>query len=74
MNLNDLAILNIKGSDYHCIISRFSKSEAIKRNIIKHKNLLSHIKMGKEILTFDDIETEKEIFFTSIKVLFFKKM
>ena len=30
--------------------------------------------MGKEILTFDDIETEKEIFFTSIKVLFFKKM
>ena len=30
MNLNDIAILNIKGSDYHCIISLISKSEAIK--------------------------------------------
>ena len=45
MNLSDIAILNIKGSDYHCIISRISKSQAIKllqnidltekRNIIK---------------------------------------
>ena len=44
MNLSDIAILN-KGSDYHCIISRISKSQAIKllqnidltekRNIIK---------------------------------------
>ena len=30
MNLSDIAILNIKGSDYHCIISRISKSQAIK--------------------------------------------
>ena len=29
MNLNDIAILNIKGADYRCIISRISKSEAI---------------------------------------------
>ena len=29
MNLNDIA-LNIKGFDYHCIISGISKSEAIK--------------------------------------------
>ena len=29
MNLNDIAISNIKGSDYCCIISRISKSEAI---------------------------------------------
>ena len=28
-NLSDTAILNIKGSDYRCIISRISKSEAI---------------------------------------------
>ena len=50
MNLSDIAILNIKGSDYRCIISLISKSEAInvmqnvdltekKWNIIKHKNL-----------------------------------
>ena len=54
MNLSDISILNIKGSDHRCIISGISKSEAInlmqnidltkkKRNIIKHKNLLSHI-------------------------------
>ena len=29
MNLNDIAILNIKGSNYCCIISGISKSEAI---------------------------------------------
>ena len=30
MNLNDIAVLNIKGSDYRCIISLTSKNEAIK--------------------------------------------
>ena len=30
MNLSDIAILNIKGSDYRCIISGISKSEAVK--------------------------------------------
>ena len=29
MNLNDIAILNIKNANYLCIISRISKSEAI---------------------------------------------
>ena len=29
MNFSDVAILNIKGADYCCIISRISKSEAI---------------------------------------------
>ena len=29
MNLSDIAILNIKGSDYRCIISLISKTEAI---------------------------------------------
>ena len=29
MNLSDIAILNIKGSYFHCIISRLSRSEAI---------------------------------------------
>ena len=27
-DISDIAILNMKGSDYHCIISRISKSEA----------------------------------------------
>ena len=30
MNPTDIAILNIKGADYGCIISGISKSEAIK--------------------------------------------
>ena len=70
MNLCNIAILIIKGSDYRCIISRISKNEAInliqnadltkKQNIIKH-NLLSYIKMGKEVSTFGDIEIEKII-------------
>ena len=29
-------------------------------NIIQHKNLLSHMKMDKEILTFGDTEIEKK--------------
>ena len=38
---------------------------------MKHKNSLSHIKLGKEILTFGDIEIEKKKNFTATKVLFF---
>ena len=40
--------------------------------MIKYKNLLSHIKIEKENLTFSDIEIEK-INFTAIRLLFFKK-
>ena len=29
MNLSDIAILNINGFDYHCIITRISKRETI---------------------------------------------
>ena len=29
MNLSDIAILNVKGSNYRCIISGISKSEAL---------------------------------------------
>ena len=29
MNLSDTAILKIKGSDYHCIISGISKSDTM---------------------------------------------
>ena len=41
--------------------------------MIKYKNLLSHIKIEKENLTFSDIEIEK-INFTAIRLLFFKKV
>ena len=37
MILTDIAILNIKGSDYRCIISLFSKNEAI--NLIQNADL-----------------------------------
>ena len=30
IDLNDIAILNTKGSDYHCIISLISKTKSIK--------------------------------------------
>ena len=37
MNLSDIAILNIKGSDYRCIISLISKNEAI--NLLQNGDL-----------------------------------
>ena len=37
MNLSDVAILNIKGSDYCCIISLISKHEAI--NLMQNVDL-----------------------------------
>ena len=37
VNLSDISILNIKGSDYHCIISLISKSEAI--NLMQNADL-----------------------------------
>ena len=83
MNLSDIAILNIKSANYCCIISGISKSEAInlmqdmglnekKQNIVKQKNLLSYIKKGKEILTFGDIEIEKNKFYHYKSPIFLK--
>ena len=34
-----------------------------KLNFIKHEYILSHVKMGKEILTFGDIKIEKNEFY-----------
>ena len=53
INLGDIAILNMKGSDYCCIISLIIKSKAIKlmqnadlteksRTLQSMKNLFSH--------------------------------
>ena len=43
-----------------------------KRNIIKHRNLLSHIKMNKEILRFVGTEIKKKLFYYH-KSPFFEK-
>ena len=37
MNLSNIAVLSIKGSDYHCIISLISKNEAI--NVMQNADL-----------------------------------
>ena len=37
LNLSDIAILNIKGSDYRCIIRKKKKNEAI--NLLQNANL-----------------------------------
>ena len=63
INLSNIAILNIHDVDYCCIIGGNSKSEVINlkqnidlskknRNIVNCKNLLSQIKMGREIWKF----------------------
>ena len=74
MKLSDIAILNIKGSDYRCIISYISKNEAIdlmqKANITKHKQFIFVLKMVKEILTFGNIEIEKNKFYRQKTLIF----
>ena len=58
MNLSDIAIINIKGSDYRCIISLISENEAINLmqnadltkksiNYKKYKNFENMYKNGK---------------------------
>ena len=37
MNLHDIAVLNLKGSDYCCIISKIRKSEAM--NLVQNIDL-----------------------------------
>ena len=48
MNLSDIAILNIKGSDYHCIISGISKNKAIK--LVQSANLTKRTPLGKRTI------------------------
>ena len=62
VNLGDIAILNIKGSDYRCMISLISKNEAIIKRWFDWKKW-NVIKMGKEMLTFGNIEIERPLFF-----------
>ena len=82
INLSDITILNIKGSDYRCIISLISKNEAI--NVMQNtdlteksgtlwniNNLFSYIKIGKVILTFGNTEIEKNKFYRYETPIFF---
>ena len=41
-------------------------------NSKKHKNLLSHLKMSKNILTFGNIEIERKKFYHNNTLIFFK--
>ena len=45
MNLSNIAILNIKGADYCCIISGNNKSEAI--NLMQNTNLTEKVEHYK---------------------------
>ena len=64
MILSDIAILNIKGSDYYCIISLIRKNEAINLmqnvDLTKKSGIIVIWKSSKDILTFGDIEFEKQ--------------
>ena len=63
MNLKDISILNVKCSSYHCIISRISKSEAIKLlQNVDMTDILLHIKMETTFIKFGDNEIEKQKF------------
>ena len=82
IKLTDITILNIKGSNYRCIISLISKNKTInpmqnadfikKAEHCKHTILLSHIKMGKEVLTFGDIEIKKRKFYRHKTTIFWE--
>ena len=41
MNLSDIGILNIKGSDYCCIVSLISKCEAV--NLVQNADLTEKV-------------------------------
>ena len=64
VNLSDIGILNIKSSDYRCIINFISKDLTNKSRTLQNmKHLFSYIKMGKEILMFGDIEIKENKFY-----------
>ena len=54
MNLSDIAILNINGVDYFCIITRISKGEAVKllQTADLNKKKQKHIKYKTFIMKY----------------------
>ena len=72
INLNKIAILDINGADYRCIINGISKSGASKllknvdltkkeyqKDFKNYKKFIPIHKMGTEIITFGNIKVEK---------------
>ena len=84
INLTDIAILNIPGADYRCIINEFSKSKPIK--LLQKANLNEKMKRHKIQIFFivckrwvrklqhSVILKSKNRNFTAIKIQFCKKM
>ena len=67
VNLTDIAILSIKGSNYCCIISFTTKNEAI--NFLQNRDLTEksgtykvYVKMERIIIKFGNIEIKKQKF------------
>ena len=81
VNFNDVPIATVNKHDNSFFVyeqrwsPKFIKTcwfDWIKQNIINIKiYLLSYIKVGKETITFGDIEIEKKNFFTARKLPFF---
>ena len=49
-------------NDEAIILLRNADLTPKKQNIMKHKNVLSHIKMSKEIITFGDIAIKHKFY------------
>ena len=60
VNLSDIAILNVKGSNYSWIITLISLNEAI--NLLQNAFLKVYIKIEKTITKFDNIKIPKQKF------------
>ena len=60
MNISDVAILNIKDSDYCCIISLISKNEAI--------HLLQNVNLTEKVEYFNKLLVIKKILKTILKL------
>ena len=69
---NDLLVERHKHTHTYEAINLMQNADLTEKSgtFIKHKNLLSHIKMGKEILTFGNIETEENKFYHNKTLLF----
>ena len=68
---SDIVILNVKGSNYHCIISGISKSEAMK--LLQNIYAKAYTKMKKKI-KFCDIEIQTRIFLRHKKPISLKEI
>ena len=80
INLNNIAILNIQGIDYCCIINGIGKSGAVnllqnadltegREELKKFKTFITTYKMSKEIITFGILKLKNRNF-TNTKTLF----